>query len=409
MPTFRCGLEAWLANPRMADAWGNCALLCNQASVTRDFEPAWNVAQRLLGSRLKALLGPQHGFYGTAQDNMIETHHVRDEILGIPIYSLYSETRQPTPEMLNGIDTLIIDLQIVGCRIYTWKATIAACLRAAVRDGKRVVVLDRPNPVGGEILEGRVLDMDAASFVGEFPIPMRHGLTAGEAAKFFNVTIKSELEVVSLEGWRSDMLWNELNRPWILTSPNLPTIDPVHVYPGLVILEGTNISEGRGTGLPFQFVGAPYIKRSADLVKRVIHLLGLAPGQHPPGLFLRAASFEPTSGKWMKRLCNGIQVHVVEPSKVRSFDLALALVRACIELSEGAFAWKDPPYEYDLVTLPMKLIIGSQRADQKFLDERFSLDDPFWQSGIQDFASEVQDSLIYPRSNGPMARRLHSR
>lgn len=403
MPSFRCGLEAWIANPRIADSWGNCALLCNQASVTRDFEPAWKVAHRLLGARLKSLLGPQHGFYGTAQDNMIETRHVRDEDLNIPIYSLYSETRQPTPEMLDGIDTLIVDLQIVGCRIYTWKATIAACLRAAARHGKRVVILDRPNPVGGEVLEGRVLDMDASSFVGEFPIPMRHGLTAGEAARFFNRTIKADLDVVALEGWRPQMLWADLNRPWVLTSPNLPTIDPVHVYPGLVILEGTNISEGRGTGLPFQFTGAPYINRSSDLIERVVKLLGLKPGQQPPGIFLREASFEPTSGKWMKKVCHGLQVHVVDPSKVRSFDFAVALVRACIELSDGAFAWKDPPYEYDLVTLPMKLIIGSQKADQKFMGKDFSVEDAFWHEGLSDFARGAQEILLYRREHGLMA------
>ncbi len=403
MPSFLCGLEAWIANPRIADSWGNCALLCNQASVTRDFEPAWKVAHRLLRARLKALLGPQHGFYGTAQDNMIETRHVRDDQYNIPIYSLYSETRQPTPEMLDGIDTLIVDLQIVGCRIYTWKATIAGCLRAAARSGKRVVILDRPNPVGGEVLEGRALDLDAASFVGEYPIPMRHGLTAGEAARFFNRTIKADLEVVTLEAWRPQMLWADLNRPWVLTSPNLPTIDPVHVYPGLVILEGTNISEGRGTGLPFQFTGAPYIKRSSDLVERVQKLLGLKLDQHPPGIFLREASFEPTSGKWMKKVCNGLQVHVVDPSKIRSFDFAVALVRACIELSEGAFAWKDPPYEYDLETLPMKLIIGSQQADQKFIGSDFSVDDAFWHDGLAEFAREAKDILLYRREHGLLA------
>lgn len=400
MPNFQCGLEVWIANPRISDSWGRCALLCNQASVTRNFEPAWNVAQRLLGSRLHALFGPQHGFYGTAQDNMIETGHVSTAEFKVPIYSLYSETRQPTPEMLGKVDTLIIDLQIVGCRIYTWKSTIAACLRAAVRDGKRVVVLDRPNPVGGTVLEGRVLDMDATSFVGEFPIPMRHGLTAGEAARFFNQTIGAQLEVVALEGWSPESCWETLQRPWVLTSPNLPTIDSVHVYPGLVILEGTNISEGRGTGLPFQFIGAPYIKRSGDLVARVCSLLGLPAGNHPPGLFLRHASFEPTSGKWMKRVCAGIQVHVVDPKKIRSFDFAVALVRACIELSDGDFAWKDAPYEYDLVTLPMKLIIGSQNADKKFLADDFSVQDPFWNEGLESFATKAQEILLYRRATG---------
>lgn len=397
MSSILTGLEALLARPHVARDWGRCGLLCNQASVTRDFVPAWEALKDLNGRGLVALFGPQHGFYGTAQDNMIETAHQRDGGSGIPIYSLYSETREPTAEMLHGLDTLIIDLQIVGCRIYTWKATIAACLRAAARQGKRVVILDRPNPVGGEILEGRVLDLDATSFVGEFPIPMRHGLTAGEAARFFNRSIKAELEVVKLEGWNPASQWFQLGRPWVLTSPNLPAIDPVYVYPGLVILEGTNISEGRGTGLPFQFCGAPYIKSHGALASRIRQIMGLKGQQNPPGLHLRNAAFEPTSGKWARQVCRGIQVHVLDPHAVRSFDFAVALVRACIELGDGQFAWKDPPYEYDLVTLPMKLIIGSRQADRKFMEPSFSLDDQYWHEGISTFKSAAADVLLYER------------
>lgn len=201
MPSMLTGLEVLLAKPQTGQAWGRCGLVCNQASVTMDFKPAWTTLRESLGNRLVALFGPQHGFYGTAQDNMIETAHEQRGEFNLPVYSLYSETREPTAEMLEGLDTIIIDLQITGCRIYTWKATIAACMRAAAKHGKRVVVLDRPNPVGGEVLEGRVLELDATSFVGEFPVPMRHGMTAGEAARFFNKSIHAELEVVKLEGW----------------------------------------------------------------------------------------------------------------------------------------------------------------------------------------------------------------
>jgi uncharacterized protein YbbC (DUF1343 family) len=397
MASMLTGLEVLLAKPQAARSWGRCGLLCNQASVTRDFRPSWIALRDVLGSRLVSLFGPQHGFYGTAQDNMIETAHEQRSDFDLPVFSLYSETREPTESMLQGIDTLIIDLQIVGCRIYTWKATIAACLRAAVKYGRRVVVLDRPNPVGGEVLEGRVLDPDATSFVGEFPVPMRHGLTAGEAARFFNKTIKADLEVVKLEGWHPASLWSDLARPWVLTSPNLPTIDPVYVYPGTVILEGTNISEGRGTGLPFQFCGAPYIRKHGSLSARIRKLMGVSERGDPPGVHLRDAAFEPTSGKWARQVCRGIQIHVTNPHAVRSFDLAVALVRACIELGEGQFAWKEPPYEYDLVTLPMKLIIGSQLADQKFMADSFSLDDPWWHSGIPAFKDAANAILLYER------------
>ena len=397
MASMLTGLEVLLSNPHTGEGWGRCGLVCNQASVTRDFKPAWTVLRELLGKRLVALFGPQHGFYGTAQDNMIETAHEKRGEFDLPVFSLYSETREPTAEMLESVDTIIIDLQITGCRIYTWKATIAACMRAAVKYGKRVVVLDRPNPVGGEILEGRVLERDATSFVGEFPVPMRHGLTAGEAARFFNKSIKAELEVVKLEGWNPGAMWSDLHRPWVLTSPNLPTIDPVYVYPGLVILEGTNISEGRGTGLPFQFCGAPYIRKHGILAAKIRELMGLSGRSDPPGLHLRDAAFEPTSGKWARQTCRGVQVHVTNPNAVRSFDLAVTLVRACIELGEGQFAWKDPPYEYDLVTLPMKLIIGSQVADQKFMATSFSIADPWWHEGITGYKDAASSSLLYKR------------
>lgn len=386
------GLERLTAKD--TQAWGRCGLLSNQASVTADFRPAWAVARDLLGTRLTSLFGPQHGFAGTAQDNMIETTHTRHIATGLPVFSLYSETREPTAEMLASLDTLIVDLQIVGCRIYTWKSTIGGCLRAAKRHGKRIVVLDRPNPLGGVLLEGRMLDDDAQSFVGQFAMPMRHGLTAAEAAKYFNATIGANLEVVSLEGWQPDSYWCDLGRPWVLTSPNLPTPDPVYVYPGTVMLEGTNISEGRGTGLPFQLIGAPYIKQGGDVIRRMQQLIGDFPGLH-----IREAAFEPTSQKWKGQVCNGVQLHVQDPRAVRSFKMTLALIKAFMDVGEGAqaFAWKDPPYEYDYETLPIKLIVGSRAVEQHLSRDRFDPRDAFWDAGIPEYIKAVEPYLMYPR------------
>lgn len=391
------GLEKLAAHPHLAANWGRCGLVCNQASLTAGYVPAWHVLREILGSRLVALFGPQHGFAGTAQDNMIETRHARHLATGLPVYSLYSETREPTLEMLANVDTLVIDLQIVGCRIYTWKSTIAACIRAAKKYGRRVVVLDRINPLGGVNLEGRVLDDNAHSFVGEFPLPMRHGLTAGEAALFFNASIGAELEVIQLSGWDPVRLATDYYgprvRPWVVTSPNLPTIDPVFVYPGTVILEGTNISEGRGTGLPFQLIGAPYIADSDGFIARVRDLCG----DSTPGLYLRPASFEPTSQKHQGRLCNGIQLHVEDPALIRSFRLTLAIIRASLEIAHNDFRWKDPPYEYDHVTLPIKLIIGSQIADKCFEKNDFSVEDGFWRDGIAQYIDKIKPFLLYKR------------
>jgi uncharacterized protein YbbC (DUF1343 family) len=260
------------------------------------------------------------------------------------------------------------------------------------------VILDRPNPVGGTVCEGRVLDMDSTSFVGEFPIPMRHALTAAEAARFFNSFIGCQLEIVELTSWNPNSYWSDLSRPWVLTSPNLPTIDPVYVYPGTVIFEGTNISEGRGTGLPFQFIGAPYIPDSRAYKERVLKILG----GKSPGVYIRECQFEPTAQKWAGKTCRGVQLHVTDFRAVRSLDLSIALVRAAIEMGEGQFAWKEPPYEYDYVTLPMKLIYGSKKSDTKFMDKDFSLGDSFWHEGIDSYIEKVSPFLLYPRKlSGP--------
>jgi len=391
--TFQVGLERLALSPGLADSWGRLGLLCNQASVNRGFEPAWELMQRLYGPRLKALFGPQHGFAGTAQDNMIETSHARHLSTGLPVYSLYSETREPTAAMLEGIDTLLIDLQTTGCRIYTWKSTIAGCLRAAKRHGKRIVILDRPNPVGGVLLEGRVLAEDAYSFVGQFPTPMRHGLTAAEAARFFNSFIGAELDCVPLVGWDPKACWRDLGRPWVLTSPNLPTPDPVYVYPGTVMLEGTNISEGRGTGLPFQLIGAPYIASGQAVIRRIHDLIGA-----PPGVYLREAGFEPTAQKWQGKVCNGLQIHVLAPELIRSYELTLAIIQAFADVGAEDYAWKQPPYEYDYETLPIKLIVGSHAAPKHLgPGARFDAQDPFWREGIAAYAQRVKPYLLYDR------------
>ncbi|NRA43749.1 MAG: DUF1343 domain-containing protein [Oligoflexales bacterium] len=385
------GLEVLRRNPKLSDKWGRCGYLCNQASVCADWTHGIPIIENALGDRFVSLFGPQHGFLGTVQDNMIETEHATHVPSGRPIYSLYSETREPTEEMVEGLDTIIVDLQITGCRIYTFKSTIAGCLRAAKKHHKRVVVLDRPNPVGGRYIEGRCVEPELYSFVGQFTMPMRHGLSAGEAAQFFNSSIGAELEVVALEGWDAKADWRSTGRPWVLTSPNLPSIDPVYVYPGMVIFEGTNISEGRGTGLPFQFIGAPFCQDTSKLIERIKDYCG----GEPQGVHLREAVFEPTSGKWMGQECRGVQLHITEPAKIASYQLALSLLKSFWDLSDGRFEFSQQPYEYEFDTLPIKIILGGAESVKHL--ENYSKSDPYWLWGVEEYLKQVAPMLKYDR------------
>ena len=254
------GVDVMAKNPSISLNWGNCILLCNQASLASNGNHSVSVCRKVLNDRLLALMAPQHGLWGTVQDNMIETPHEFNSEFNLKTFSLYSETREPTEEMLAGVDTILVDLQITGCRVYTFKYTMSACLRAAKKMKKKVVVLDRPNPIGAYIEEGRCLDLNCRSFVGEYSIPMRHGLSIGEAAQFFNSFIGADLDVIKLENYSKNNIWSDFSRVWVPTSPNLPNFESLLLYPGMVIFEGTNISEGRGTSLPFQCVGAPILR-----------------------------------------------------------------------------------------------------------------------------------------------------
>ena len=249
---------------------------------------------------LAALFGPQHGFRSNLQDNMIETPHDRDPRRHVPVYSLYSETREPTAEMLRDIDVLVVDLQDVGTRVYTFVYTMANCMRAAARHGVRVVVCDRPNPIGGEAVEGALLREPWTSFVGQFPIPLRHGMTIGELARLFNdeFGIACALDVVPMAGWQRGSYFDDTALPWVIPSPNLPTLDSAIVYPGAVLFEGTMLSEGRGTTRPFELIGAPWIdgERLAD----AMNARGLA------GVHFRPAFFEPTFQKHARQTCGGV-------------------------------------------------------------------------------------------------------
>jgi uncharacterized protein YbbC (DUF1343 family) len=273
----------------------------------------------------------------------------------VPVYSLYSETREPTAEMLDGLDALVIDLQDVGTRVYTYIYTMANCMRAAARHDVRVIVCDRPNPVGGEEVEGDRLQASCTSFVGQFPIPLRHGMTIGELARLFNEAfgIGCDLDVIPIEGWRRPMYHDETGLPWVIPSPNLPTLDSAIVYPGAVLFEGTRLSEGRGTTRPFELVGAPWI--DGDRLADAMNARGLA------GVHFRPVFFEPTFQKHARQTCGGVQIHVTDRRTFRP-------VRAAVELMDGfrreapdTFAWREPPYEYERDKEPIDILYGSNQ------------------------------------------------
>jgi uncharacterized protein YbbC (DUF1343 family) len=365
-------------------------LVCNQASVDHDFRHSADVLRSLELANLKALFGPQHGIRGDVQDNMVETPHTLDRETGLPVYSLYSETREPTEEMLADLDVLVCDLQDVGCRIYTFVYTIANCMRAAAKFGKRVVVCDRPNPIGGDAVEGNVLEQEFASFVGQFPIPTRHGMTAGELARMFNSHwgIGCDLEVVSMEGWSRDLWFDETDAPWVLPSPNMPTLDSATVFPGTVHLEGTQVSEGRGTTKPFELLGAPYIE--AAEFERHLQGIGL------PGVRFRASNFLPTFQKHAGKVCGGVQVHVTDRRRFKPVLTGVAIVKACFDLYGESFRWKEPPYEYVFDKNPFDVISGTD-ALRRALERGDSLEAirDSWAEGVSEFMNSRSEYLLY--------------
>jgi uncharacterized protein YbbC (DUF1343 family) len=327
-------------------------VVCNPASIDASFRHVLDRADEG-GVRVGAIFGPQHGFRSDLQENMIESPHEKDARRRVPVYSLYSETREPTAGMLAGLDALIIDLQDVGTRIYTYIYTMANCLRAAGRQGLPVIVCDRPNPIGGVAVEGPMLAPGFESFVGLFPIPMRHGMTIGELAELFNseFALGAKLEVIRMQGWSRPQYFDQTGVPWVLPSPNIPTVDSAVVYPGTVLLEGTNVSEGRGTTRPFELVGAPWA--DPDRLAAGLNSRGL------PGVHFRPVRFEPTFHKHAGVPCGGCQIHVTDRAAFRSVETGVAVIEAFRDAGPDAFAWRDPPYEYEHTKAPIDILYGS--------------------------------------------------
>ena len=390
MATVETGLERLMAEPQKWVRDERVGLLCNPASVDRQIRHARSTIDQALPGKLKALYSPQHGFFAEKQDNMIESEDMLDPILRIPVFSLYGKYRVPSASMFEPIDVLIVDLQDVGTRVYTFIYTLSYCLESAAKYNVRVLVLDRPNPINGTDIEGNLLAPECKSFVGRYPIPMRHGLTVGELAVLFNdhFGIGCDLDVIPMNGWKRHMWFADTGLPWIAPSPNLPTPVSAMVYPGQVIWEGTNISEGRGTTQPFELFGAPYIE-----VDNLTAVLGAA---EIPGVRFRPVVFEPTSNKWSQTRCNGYQLHIMDPSQYQPYKTTLHLLRAIMAEHPDQFEWKLPPYEYEYERLPIDLIIGDRHI-RKQVEKLEPIDviESGWQDGLSQFESISREFHLY--------------
>jgi uncharacterized protein YbbC (DUF1343 family) len=363
-PRVEIGLERCLQQPpEILRSGGRFGLLMNQASVDRSFRYACDLVAARFPGQLKAIFSPQHGLWSEEQANMIESAHSRYEPLGLPVYSLYSETRQPTPEMLRGVDCLVIDLQDVGTRVYTFVWTMQNCLTVCAAAKIPVLILDRPNPLGGQVAEGPLLEPGYESFVGGATIPLRHGLTLGELARLMNdeQQIGAALEVVPMAGWQRDMRFHSTDRKWVAPSPNMPRTVTALLYPGQVLLEGTNLSEGRGTTTPFEVVGAPFIDPNRLTSELVQYDLS--------GLAIRPIRFVPTFDKWAGQRCGGVALHIADPAALRSVTCTLAILAATHKLWPADFAWLPPPYEYEREKMPIDILFGSSRLREALLSE----------------------------------------
>jgi len=368
----------------------NLGLLANQASLDSSLNHAADIISTKLPGSLKALFGPQHGFGGHDQDNMIETAHGHDKGLDIPVFSLYARAREPLDWMLDEIDAIVVDLQDVGTRVYTFAATMLGCMRTAARLSKKIIILDRPNPLGGNTLEGNVLSNDLISFVGPCPMPMRHGLTMAEMALLFNkaLGIGCDLHVIAMRGWSRSMLWNDTGLRWLMPSPNMPLYETALVYPGQVIWEGTNISEGRGTCRPFEIFGAPFFDCSG--------IADLLPDYALEGCALQPYIFRPTFNKWTGEICKGFMIHVTDPCAYSPYRTSLCLLQAVMRLHGEHFCFKNPPYEYEYEKRPIDLILGASGlagALEQGAGVMETADS--WKKALDEFSAMRKEFLLY--------------
>jgi len=373
---------SWLRTRRLG-------LLSNQASVSRSFEHVLNIILRS-GGRLCYLFSPQHGFFAEKQANMKESCDGWNSSLQIPLVSLYSDKRQPAAELLESIDVLLIDLQDVGTRVYTYTTTMGLCMEAAAEVGTKVVILDRPNPLNGKQVEGNMLDGRYRSFVGRYPVPMRHGLTIGEFARYLVqcCNLNCDLEVVPMQGWKRSCYFSATRVPWVFPSPNMPTWETALLYPGMVLFEGTNVSEGRGTTLPFQLFGAPFISQP--------ELLNFLAPFDLQGVVLRPVTFEPAFDKWHGEPCQGFQIHVTDALKFRPYYFGLTLLQGLLQVHREQFQWLPPPYEYEYEKLPIDIISGDP-AVREALERGVDLDRlaAGWQGALGSYQDSCQSCLLY--------------
>jgi len=386
----RPGIEVLLDEKESLLRGARVSAVVHPASVLPDLRHTADVLSRCGEFRLVSLFGPQHGARGEKQDNMIESEFYRDPDTGLPVHSLYGETRRPTEDMMKDIDVLLFDLQDVGTRVYTFIYTMAYCMEACAALGKQMIVLDRPNPVNGRQVEGNLLNPQSRSFVGLFPIPMRHGMTIGELALLFNSEfgLHCNLTVIQMEDWRRDYWFDQTGLPWVQPSPNIPTLDSATVYPGMVLVEGTCLSEGRGTTRPFELVGAPCI-RSREYAQSLNRL-------ELPGVYFRPAYFQPTFQKWSGEMCGGVQIHVRDREVFEPYLTGIEIISAASALYPDSFRWRNPPYEYEEEKLPIEILSGGQEIPE-MIRRRVPPDEVrnSWENDVSDFLLRRKPYLLY--------------
>ncbi|OHX50960.1 exo-beta-N-acetylmuramidase NamZ family protein [Cytobacillus oceanisediminis] len=330
---FELGVEVLLDDKKDLIEGKRVGLITNPTGIDQNLNSIVDILHNDPDVELTALYGPEHGVRGSAQAGEYVEYYI-DEKTGLPVYSLYGKTKKPTPEMLENIDVLLFDIQDVGTRFYTYIYTMAYAMEAAKENNIPLIVLDRPNPQGGTKVEGPVLDMKYSSFVGNYSIPLRHGMTVGELAELFNeeFEIGAELTVVKMNGWKREMYYDDTSLPFVMPSPNMPTLETALVYPGAALIEGTNVSEGRGTTKPFELIGAPFI--NADDLAGHLNSLNL------PGVTFRAASFTPSFSKHAGQLSHGIQIHVTHRDAFKPVETGLHIVKAIHDMYPEDFEFR---------------------------------------------------------------------